>query len=385
MNSKKSREERINDLKDHKFFSIIIVKASSLGNENLKNEIYDIVEELNNNTNKLENIIPHMSSDVFSSQPSLRSLVWKISLNYLSKNCENWEAFLDKKRDEYFELKEDYTTSKNLKKKFIPKIDILSDNTTMTNFCHENKVLELIQKDIKRTYPELSFFQSPSHNNKKETNQDVIKRLLFIFAKKYPEISYVQGLNFIIANIFYVFSHDQNPYFNLYAEEDTFFCFELLINNFKEIYMPDKDSSDVGIKNKIDYIKFLISLIDSELFFHLQKMKIDIYVFIFKWYTLFFSQDFPIDITLIIWDHFLSNDYKKEYLTYLCVSAILIKKKDLLSKETGVVLDTLQNFKNNDEDLILEKVSEVRKEVIEHANVINQKKFDDFISKYCKQ
>ena len=383
MNSKKSNEERINDLKDHKFFSAIIVKASILRNECLKNEIYDIIEELDKNPINLDKISDHTSSDVFASQPSLRSLVWKISLNYLPRNIENWEMFLDKKRDEYSVLKEDYITSKNIKKKITPKIDILSDKYMIT-FYKETKILELIEKDIKRTYNELNFFHSPSRNNKKETNKEVIKRLLFIFAKKHPEISYVQGLNVIMANLFFVFSQDQNPYFNLYAEEDTFFCFELLINSFKEIYMPEKDRSDFGIKNKIDYIKFLIFLIDAELFFHLINLKIDIYIFLFKWYTLFFSQDFPIDITLIIWDHFLTYESKEEYLTYLCVSAIMIKKKELLNEDAGIVLNALQNFNDKDEELIIEKVPKVQNDVVEHANMITQNKFDDFVSNYCK-
>ena len=100
---------------------------------------------------------------------------------------------------------------------------------------------------MKRTYPEIPFYQQKSKNNKKETNSDILKRLLFIYAKKYPDISYVQGLNLIIANIFYVFSQDENPYFNLFAEEDTFFCFELFLQNFKDIYIQEKDKSQRGI------------------------------------------------------------------------------------------------------------------------------------------
>ena len=241
----------IENLKDHKFFSGIIMKTESIENLGIKNNIYSMVKRINKKEIKIQDICELIPSGALSYQKSLRSLVWKICLKYLTSNIEDWESYLEKKREEYQDIKDKYlTTSKNLKKKFSPSMDILSDNK-MSYFFKDNKVLELIEKDMKRTYPNIPFFQEKSKNNKKENNCDVLKRLLFIYAKKYPEISYVQGLNLIISNIFYVFSKDENPYFNLYAEEDTFFCFELLLKNFKDIYNQEKDRSEKGIKSII--------------------------------------------------------------------------------------------------------------------------------------
>jgi hypothetical protein len=382
--TKKFSKEEIDNLKEHKFFSEIIMKTELINDLNIKNNIYNIVNEINKNSIDIHNIFNLIPSRALSFEKSLRSLVWKLSLKYLPLNIEEWESYLDKKREEYQDIKDKYlTTSRNLKKKLSPSLDILSDNK-MSYFYQDNKILELIEKDMKRTYPEIPFFQQKSKNNKKETNCDILKRLLFIYAKKYPEISYVQGLNLIIGNIFYVFSQDENPYFNLFSEEDTFYCFELLLNSFKDVYNQEKDKSEKGIKSIINYIKYLLYIIDRELFFNLNNMKIDIYMFLFKWYTVFFSQEFELDTTLKLWDNFICNENKEEYLVHLCLSAILIKKEKLLSRDIGTILDSLQVFQPTDIELILFKTPEIKQNLIDNALNINSHKFQEFVKKYCK-
>ena len=382
--TKKFSKEEIDNLKEHKFFSEIIMKTELINDLNIKNNIYNIVNEINKNSIDIHNIFNLIPSRALSYEKSLRSLVWKLSLKYLPLNIEEWESYLDKKREEYQDIKDKYlTTSRNLKKKLSPSLDILSDNK-MSYFYQDNKILELIEKDMKRTYPEIPFFQQKSKNNKKETNCDILKRLLFIYAKKYPEISYVQGLNLIIGNIFYVFSQDENPYFNLFSEEDTFYCFELLLNSFKDVYNQEKDKSEKGIKSIINYIKYLLYIIDRELFFNLNNMKIDIYMFLFKWYTVFFSQEFELDTTLKLWDNFICNENKEEYLVHLCLSAILIKKEKLLSRDIGTILDSLQVFQPTDIELILFKTPEIKQNLIDNALNINSHKFQEFVKKYCK-
>ena len=382
--TKKFSKEEIDNLKEHKFFSEIIMKTELINDLNIKNNIYNIVNEINKNSIDIHNIFNLIPSRALSFEKSLRSLVWKLSLKYLPLNIEEWESYLDKKREEYQDIKDKYlTTSRNLKKKLSPSLDILSDNK-MSYFYQDNKILELIEKDMKRTYSEVPFFQEKSKNNKKETNCDILKRLLFIYAKKYPEISYVQGLNLIIGNIFYVFSQDENPYFNLFSEEDTFYCFELLLNSFKDVYNQEKDKSEKGIKSIINYIKYLLYIIDRELFFNLNNMKIDIYMFLFKWYTVFFSQEFELETTLKLWDNFICNENKEEYLVHLCLSAILIKKEKLLSRDIGTILDSLQVFQPTDIELILFKTPEIKQNLIDNALNINSHKFQEFVKKYCK-
>ena len=107
-------------------------------------------------------------------------------------------------------------------------------------------------------------------------------------------------------------------------------------------------------------------------------------MFLFKWYTIFFSQEFELSITLKLWDNFVCNENKEEYLINLCLSALLIKKEKLLSRDIGTILQALQTFEGNDIDLILYKVPEIRESLIDNALNINSHQFQDFVKKYCK-
>ena len=377
-------QKQIDNLKEHKFFSSIIIRAEMIKDIKIKNSIYNIVNEINKSSIQLNKIYDLIPSGALSFEKSLRSLMWKVCLKYLPLNIEEWEPYLDKKREEYADIKDEYlTTAKNLKKRYSGSKDILSDNK-MSYIYQENKVLELIEKDMKRTYPDVPFFHEKSKKNKKETNCDILKRLLFICAKKYPEVAYVQGLNLVIANIFYVFSFDENPYFNLFAEEDTFYCFESLLKHFKDIYNKEKDRSERGIKSIVNYIKFLLYIIDKEIFFNLTNLKIDIYMFLFKWYTVFFSQEFELEVTLKLWDNFICSGNKEENLLHLCLAAILIKKEKLLSKDLGTALDALQVFQSSDLDLMLLKLSDIKTNIMDHALNISSHKFYEFRETYCK-
>ena len=114
LEKQKLTQKEIDNLKDHKFFSEIIMKTEKMKELTIKNIIYGMVNEINQksiNVQKIYNLIP---SQALSYQKSLRSLVWKISLKYLPLNIEEWESYLDKKRDEYQDIKDQYlTTTKN--------------------------------------------------------------------------------------------------------------------------------------------------------------------------------------------------------------------------------------------------------------------------------
>jgi hypothetical protein len=53
----------------------------------------------------------------------------------------------------------------------------------------------------------------------------VLARILFVYAKLNPIIKYVQGMNEILAPIYFVFANDPSSDFSEYAEADAFYCF----------------------------------------------------------------------------------------------------------------------------------------------------------------
>lgn len=94
-------------------------------------------------------------------------------------------------------------------------------------YFKDNDMIADIEKDVRRTFPYLHFFQQP-HNDadtldllrslhtlsgpRDESEGNIhyiaLKRILFIWCKLNPGISYVQGMNEIVGPIYYLFATD---------------------------------------------------------------------------------------------------------------------------------------------------------------------------------
>ena len=61
-----------------------------------------------------------------------------------------------------------------------------------------------------------------------------MKRVLFIFAKLNRGLRYVQGMNELLAPIYYQFRNDREEENRQNAEADSFYCFLDLISEFRD-------------------------------------------------------------------------------------------------------------------------------------------------------
>ncbi len=59
-----------------------------------------------------------------------------------------------------------------------------------------------INQDIERCYPEIEFFSA-------KTRRDAMLRILFIYAKQTPKVSYRQGMHELLAVLLYVMEHEK--------------------------------------------------------------------------------------------------------------------------------------------------------------------------------
>lgn len=85
-----------------------------------------------------------------------------------------------------------------------------------------------------------------------ETHADVMSRILFLYAKLNPGIKYVQGMNEILAILYYTFYHNnQNDILSDTIECDLFFCFTNLMSEIRDGFCRTLDSEESGIKGKI--------------------------------------------------------------------------------------------------------------------------------------
>jgi hypothetical protein len=298
-------ENNINNFSKKPILQIIVNKILSCPNQTISKASGFIESLISKNIKNLK----LFSEDGLPDEiPILRSIIWKINLGYLPINNEEWAKILEDKRSSYFYYKDIFT------KKLQEEFKLYKDYNTMKKEDKEkidkktNKaLLEQIRKDVNRTHNQMDFFfKSIDENNQlskkelmemmenrincsmknindiykiniKETHADVIVRILFIYSYFFPDLSYVQGMNEIIAPIYYIFSFDKTygvePSIEN-IEADTFWTFNCLMTQVKDIFNREKDDKDIGLSGKVKRLKLMLKIVDFQLYEHFEKYKL---------------------------------------------------------------------------------------------------------------
>ena len=319
--------------------------------------------------------------------PILRSIVWKINLGYLPIDNEQWENILKSKRTSYFYYKE------AIKKKLLEEYKLYENYEKMNKEEKDeldkksNKLLlEQICKDVNRTHNQMDFFFKLTDDtnklsqkelidlmdnrrncsmkdikdiykiNIKETHADVIIRILIIYSIFSPDISYVQGMNEILAPIYYTFTFDKQYGVEENIENieaDVFWTFDSLMSKIKDSFNREKDHEDMGVSGKVERLKKMLYLVDIQLYEHFEKYNVEYYTFAYRWFILFFSQEFLMIDILRLWDYLFAHDDKYLNCYFVSLAVLELKKDDLLVSDLSGILSNLKSLKNlNIEDII---------------------------------
>ena len=337
--------------------------------------------------------------------PSLRALIWKMNFKYLPHKIQNWETILKSYRSEYNELKNAVIMKQKEEIKIFEEIkdhNIIYEEKKNSEDCLTNRtlyllaentdkeILETINKDINRTYSTMNFFLKPIDNKikfsqeelnnlynlkksciyqdsttvymkgrnsndlfNKEIHSDVLERILYIYAKNNKDVGYVQGMNAVLAPIYYCYSMD-NTCNKDNLEADSFWSFSFLMDDIKKMFQQKNDSLRGGILDKIVLLQLMMSKIDKDIFNKLlKKNRQDAFHFAIKWINLFFSQQMIMPDVLRLWDIIFCEE-DRYYFVYLFSLAILeYKKKDILKKDYYEIMEKLQNINlTNIEEII---------------------------------
>lgn len=76
-----------------------------------------------------------------------------------------------------------------------------------------------------------------------------MSRILFLYARLNPGVMYVQGMNEILAILYFCFYQDKN---DLYFESDLFFCFTKIMSDLRDGFIRTMDAEETGINGKIN-------------------------------------------------------------------------------------------------------------------------------------
>ena len=275
--------------------------------------------------------------------------------------------------------------------------DSLNKSLILLAESTDKKLLETINKDINRTYSTLNFFSKPINNKikfspeeinnlyfqkksciyqdstlvytkgrksndlcDKEIHSDVLERILYIYAKINKDVGYVQGMNAILAPIYYCYCLD-NTCEKENIEADTFWSFYYLMDDIKKIFQKKNDSLKGGIFDKIILLELMVSKIDKDIFNKLQKNnKIDSFYFAIKWVNLFFSQQLIMPDILRLWDIIFSEDDRYFFVYVFSLAILEYKKKDILNKDYYEIVEKLQNINLENIEQILKIAFNIR-------------------------
>ncbi|XP_075504838.1 uncharacterized protein LOC142542215 [Primulina tabacum] len=313
--------------------------------------------------------IRRLASQGIPDGSGIRPTVWKLLLGYLPTDRSLWPSELAKKKSQYKHFKEELLMNptditRKLEKSslennepdgtqgFLSRSEIthgehplsLGKSSVWNKFFQDTEIIEQIDRDVMRTHPDMPFFSGDSTFAK--SNQEALRNILIVFAKLNPGIRYVQGMNEILAPLYYVFTNDPNEENTGSAEADTFFCFVELLSGFRDNFVQQLDNSVVGIRSTITRLSQLLKEHDEELWRHLEMTtKVNPQFYAFRWITLLLTQEFNFGDCLLIWDALLSDpDGPQETLLRICCAMLIIVRRRLLAGDFTANLKLLQHY-----------------------------------------
>ena len=344
-------------------FSHVITHLNSFlakninSNEKIVINIKKICEFINDNHFSEEILENILLNGIPNNLHCLRPLVWKSFIGYLPPNdLSKWINI----------VQNNYSFYKVLKKKYSYYPDKIESE-------EDKKIIIQIKKDLPRTRANVPFFKNKANlkKNSIETNYDIIARILFFFSKEH-KISYIQGMNELIAIIYYIFYNDDNPFFTKYVESDTYYCFCALVEEIEPIFHLNEASfSQLFINKQIQQINDILLKCEKDIYNYLKEIDLSIDNFAMKWIMVLFAQEFKIDIAVNFWDRMFTQKNKTAFICFIS-AAILKKNKDkIIGKEFDDIAMWLKEMGNNINKIDINEIINIAFEIKKEYNKKN--------------
>jgi len=270
-----------------------------------------------------------------------RTRVWKMLCGYLPTAGKS-DQVLQRKREEYNGYVNQYFNNKDE--------DIHKDT------------FRQISIDVPRMSPLVSLFQQ-------RTVQEMVERILYIWAIRHPASGYVQGINDLVTPFLMVFLQDyleedvtrHHFQFDALEEElrrhieaDAFWCMTKVLEGIQDNYT----FAQPGIQVKIRQLEELLKRVDLQLHNHIVQHDVQYLQFSFRWMNNLLLRELPLTATIRLWDTYLAETegFSKFHL-YVCAAFLCRWKADLLAKKDfqGILLfiQNVPTAKWNDNDISL--------------------------------
>jgi hypothetical protein len=178
----------------------------------------------------------------------------------------------------------------------------------------EQKVVDQIELDLERTFPANRYYESGEEGNR---GNDVLRRMLFAYARHNRKTGYCQGMNYIAAFLWLVMGD----------EEKAFWTFTALL----DVVLPS-DVHARDIKGTISQYKILhrvLSMHAPRVAKHLKSLDVDLVMIASKWLLCLFVESFPATTAARVLDC-ITNEGEKVWFR-VAVAMIKMRERELLA------------------------------------------------------
>jgi len=321
---------------------------------------------------------------------SLRPLVWRILLGYMPLDRDRCEEELQHKRGLYAQYTEHLSIkpshqpeqkacehaegqeflctsaevvgvsqsetkaplkSQEMDHPLARKEDEVKGGSMWARYWQDIDLNEAIRKDVNRTYPELQFFIGDKGGERLRR----LERVLFVYAKLNPGISYVQGMNEIVGTLLYVFASDTSERWSAHYEADTFFCFSNLMGELRDMYIVNLDETHSGLQGRLAHLSQMLKQQDLALWNCLDDLELDPTFYALRWITTLLTREFDLPSTIRLWDSLFATPHRSDFLCCLSCAMILHQREVLLAGSFESNLHLLQCYPPTDLQELLDK------------------------------
>ncbi|EDL23649.1 TBC1 domain family, member 5 [Mus musculus] len=309
-----------------------------------------------------------------------RSICWKLFLCVLPQDKSQWISKIKELRAWYSSIKEIHITNP---RKAAGQQDLMINNplsqdegSLWNKFFQDKELRSMIEQDVKRTFPEMQFFQQ-------ENVRKILTDVLFCYARENEQLLYKQGMHELLAPIIFTLHCDHQAFLHAsesaqprqemktllnpeYLEHDAYAMFSQLMETAepwfstfehdgqkgKETLMapipfarPQDLGPTVAIVTKVNQIQdHLLKKHDIELYMHLNRLEIAPQIYGLRWVRLLFGREFPLQDLLVVWDALFADSLNLSLVDYVFTAMLLYIRDALISSNYQTCLGLLMHY-----------------------------------------
>ena len=214
----------------------------------------------------------------------------------------------------------------------LSKLSLLLLHKKYVDLLLENnqKYDQEIKKDLTRTFPDnLSF----KYGN---TNYNKLYHLLTVYSLFNPKIGYVQGINFIAANIIILMEKEK--------EEKNLMFLDGFLTKFQFANLIGLDIGDL-LKKNLNHLGEELDIFCPEIVKFLKNSNLSHEIFSTNWILTLFANSMESKYLFIIWDFLIIFGWK--FFMGFIVSVLNLYKKEILKVEQNSLNYFMKNILRN--------------------------------------